>query len=43
MAIGILAFVISVILLGISAIGIGSVEPPVKRGKQIEYPFPEEL
>ena len=43
MAIGILAFVISVILLAISAIGIGSVEPPVRKEKTVRYPFPEEI
>ena len=43
MNIGILAFIVSVILLCISAMGISKVEPPKRTEKRIEYPFPKEI
>ena len=43
MNIGILAFIVSVILLCISAMGIRKVEPPKQKEKTVKYPFPTEL
>ena len=43
MAIGILAFTVSIILFGISAMGIKNVEPPKRVEKAVKYPFPTEL
>lgn len=43
MNIGILAFIVSVILLCISATGIRKVEPPKAKEKTVKYPYPTEL
>lgn len=43
MNIGILAFIVSIVLLAVSAIGIGSVKPPRPEEKTVNYPFPTEL
>lgn len=43
MSIGILALAIGVVLIAVSAMGIGNVDKPVKEDRRIEYPFPKEI